>query len=97
MVQYIYVDEQSRVLGITDMECGVEVDTEINCSQALTDDGFAKYKYCDGIVSERTEEEIQEDRDNEPVYVDPILDKLDTLDAQVTYTAMMTDTLIVEE
>ena len=64
--QIVYVDEQSRIMGITSEELGVEVITEINCSWTLTEDGFAKYKYINGEVVERTEEEIEADRLNVP-------------------------------
>lgn len=56
-------------------------------------DGIPLYKYENGEVVKRTAEEIEEDRltlaeeENAPSWNDQI-------EAQVTYTAMMTDTLL---
>lgn len=90
MTQIIYVDDRNRILGITSAELGIEVDTEINCSYALGEDGIPRYKYIDREVIERTEAEIDADR------VEPIEQptQLDMIEAQVMYTAIMTDTLI---
>lgn len=60
----------------------------------MTDDGVYQYKYSDGNIIERTDEEIQADRENRPT-PEPTLE--DRLEAQVYYTAVMTDTLIEEE
>ena len=52
--------------------------------------GICYYKLEDGKPVERTQEEMDAD------YVEPtpIPSQLDIIEAQVTYTAMMTDTLL---
>ena len=58
----------------------------------MTDDGIYQYKYEDGQIVERTAEEIEADREAVPV----IPTKMELLEAQVFYTAAMTDTLLEE-
>lgn len=58
-----------------------------------TMDGICRYKYVDGVCSLRTDEEIEADRAAIPA---PGPSQLDSVEAQSTYTAMMTDTLLEE-
>jgi len=58
-----------------------------------TMDGIPLYKYVDGQVVFRPEEEIEDDRTYIP---EPPPTFLERMEAQVAYTAMMTDTLIPE-
>lgn len=58
-----------------------------------TMDGIPLYKYEDGEVIPRTEEEISADRAAIP---EPTPSAQECMEAQVTYTAMMTDTLLEE-
>ena len=51
------------------------------------------YKYDGGEVVKRTEDEIEADITAIPI-PDPAPTQLDQIEAQVTYTAMMTDTLL---
>lgn len=59
--------------------------------QPIMDDrGIYRYKLADGKAVERTQEEMYAD------YVEPevVPTQLDRIEAQVTYTAMITDTLL---
>lgn len=56
-----------------------------------TDDGICRWKYVDGECVLRTDAEIEADRAASPAAAPS---QLDTIEAQVTYTAMMTDTLL---
>ena len=51
------------------------------------------YKYEEGRVVKRTEEELAADIAALPVVEEPV-SQLDRVEAQATYTAMMTDTLL---
>ena len=58
------------------------------------------YKYTNGEVQQRTEEELEADRaawQEEQERLANIPTQLDRVEAQVTFTAMMTDTLLPEE
>lgn len=57
----------------------------------FTADGIPLYKLADGQVVARTAEEIRADRDSLPA---PGPTAGERLEAQVAYTAMMTDTLL---
>ena len=57
-----------------------------------TFDGIYQYKYINDTVTERTEEEIEADREAIPV----IPTQMEQLESQVFYTAVMTDTLLEE-
>lgn len=59
----------------------------------MTDDGIYQYKYENEEVVERTEEEKEADREAIPVVPTP----METLESQVFYTAVMTDTLLEEQ
>lgn len=52
MKQYIYVDENGLIWGVATHDKGIEVETDINCSDALNDEGLPKYEYVDGTVKE---------------------------------------------
>lgn len=54
-------------------------------------DGIPRYKYEDGACVLRSEAEIAADRDALPK---PQPSQLDRVEAQATYTAMMTDTMM---
>lgn len=56
-----------------------------------THDGLLRYKYEDGACVLRSEAEIAADRDALPK---PQPSQLDRVEAQATYTAMMTDTMM---
>lgn len=56
-----------------------------------TADGIPRYKYADGVCSLRTDAEIYADRASIPA---PPPSQLDSVEAQSTYTAMMTETLL---
>ena len=57
----------------------------------LYDGAVPRYKLVDGKVVERTAEEIEADKAALPK---PAPTQLDRIEAQTTYTAMMTDTLM---
>ncbi len=56
-----------------------------------TEDGIPKYKLLDGKPAERSAEEMEADRAATPA---PAPTQLDIIEAQVVYTAMMTDTFL---
>ena len=58
----------------------------------MTEDGIYQYKYENDQIVERTEEEIEADREAIPM----IPTQMELLEAQVFYTAAMTDTLLEE-
>ena len=58
-----------------------------------TMDGIPRYKWDGTQAVERTEEELEADRANIPELAPT---QLDRVEAQVTYTAMVTDTLLEE-
>ena len=59
----------------------------------MTADGVYRYKWDGSAVVLRTEEELEADRANIPKLAPT---QLDRVEAQVTYTAMVTDTLLEE-
>ena len=56
----------------------------------MTDDGIYQYKYIDDTVTERTQAEIDADRQDIPI----VPTDAERLEAQVMYTAVCTDTLL---
>lgn len=106
-IVYVKTDAQNRIIAVnssvflTDLTGWVEIDSGIGdkyhhaqgnyFNKPLYDErGIHQYKFIDGIAMERTAEEMSEDYvipDNKPT-------QLDIIEAQVTYTAMMTDTLL---
>lgn len=107
---YIRLDEQGRITRIEGeytlpaeltgwvfLEKGAPCD-RLNLAQShyldgglYTEDGILRWKYEDGVCVLRSEEEIAADLATLPEAAPSQLDKLE---AQVTYTAMMTDTLM---
>ena len=107
---YIQIDEKNRVLrceggytmaNIKNIDEWIFIDEgdgdKYNLCQAhyfegglFTEDSIPRYKYVDGEVVLRSEEEIESDK----VEFTLELSQLDRIEAQVTYTAMMTDTLM---
>jgi hypothetical protein len=98
---YITAINSSKFL--TDTTGWIEIDSgyDINYKHAQnnyfalpvrTRDGAYNYKMVDGSVVECTVEEIAEQEDAyKPIYTPS---QLDVIEAQVVYTAMMTDTLL---
>ena len=64
--QYVYVDANGKIMGITSADAGVEVITEINLSRALTGDGIPRYRWDGSAAVLRTEEELEADRAARP-------------------------------
>lgn len=107
---YVLLDERSRVLrcegqyslpadltGWTLIEEGAPCD-RLNLAQShyldgglRTLDGIPRYKYEGGACVLRSGEEIAADLDALPK---PRPSQLDRIEAQATYTAMMTDTMM---
>lgn len=59
-----------------------------------TADGICRWKYVDGTCILRTDAEIEADRAAIP---EPAPTQIDRIEAQVAYTALMTDTLMESE
>lgn len=107
---YIKIDDNNRVVRVeggyttpADLTGWIEIDEgtgdKYNLCQShylekglMTEDGIYQYKYENGEVVERTQEEIEADRQAIPV----VPTDAEKLEAQVLYTAMMTDTLLEE-
>ena len=109
---YIKVDEQGHITrcegeytlpsDLTDwilIEEGAPCD-RLNLAQShyfdgglYTMDGIPRYRWDGSAAVLRTEEELEEDRANIPKLAPT---QLDRVEAQVTYTAMVTDTLLEE-
>ena len=109
---YIKVDEHGRITrcegeytlpsdldGWTLIEEGAPCD-RLNLAQShyfdgglYTMDGIPRYILDGSQAVLRTEDEIEADRANIP---EPAPTQLDKIEAQVTYTAMVTDTLLEE-
>lgn len=107
---YIKLDEQNRVVAIdggytiqnVDVKTWLFIDEgtgdRYNLCQSnylpkplYTDDGFCAWKYDEKAgLEERTEKEIDEDRSSVPV----VPTEMDKVEAQLDWTAIMTDTLI---
>ena len=108
---YVLLDAESRILRL-EGECSLPADltswTKIdegygdkyNLAQShyldepiITQDGLYRYKLENGKIVKRTEEELAIDKSAIP---EPAPTQLDRVEAQVTYTAMVTDTLLEE-
>lgn len=107
---YILLDAQNRVTRIEGeyslpadltgwvlIEEGAPCD-RLNLAQShyldgglYTHDGILRWKYEDGNVTLRSDDELAADRAALPK---PPASQLDRVEAQVTYTAMMTDTMM---
>lgn len=106
---YITIDEENRITRIEGeyslpsnldgwilIEEGEPCD-RLNLAQShylekglTTDDGIYQYKYENEEVTERTQKEIDADKQAIPV----VPTQMETLEAQVMYTAVCTDTLL---
>lgn len=100
---YVQTDDQGRIMAINSSafvpaEWGTEIDSgfgdKYHHAQGnyfptgiYTDDGIPRYKLVENTAQERTEEEIQEDRDAMP---DPPPTAQEQLRADVDYLAIMT-------
>lgn len=106
---YILLDEKERIVRVegeyslpSDLTGWVQIDEGYGDKYSLaqshyldgglyTMQGIPRYKYEGGACVLRSEEEIAADRDALPK---PQPSQLDRVEAQATYTAMMTDTLM---
>ena len=106
---YILLDEKERIVRIegeyslpSDLTGWVQIDEGYGDRFSLaqshyldgglyTTQGIPRYKYEGGSCVLRSEEEIAADRDALPK---PQPSQLDRVEAQATYTAMMTDTMM---
>ena len=105
-VVYVKTNEIGHIIAVnssaflTDTEGWIEIDSGYGDKYGhaqgnyfpehiITEGGAYRYKLVDGIATECTAEEIEA---QETVMEQP--SQLDILEAQVTYTAMMTDTLL---
>lgn len=106
---YILLDEKERIVRIegeyslpSDLTGWVQIDEGYGDRFSLaqshyldgglyTTQGIPRYKYEGGACVLRSEEEIAADRDALPK---PQPSQLDRVEAQATYTAMMTDTMM---
>lgn len=106
---YILLDEKERIVRIegeyslpSDLTGWVQIDEGYGDRFSLaqshyldgglyTTQGIPRYKYDGGACVLRSEEEIAADRDALPK---PQPSQLDRVEAQATYTAMMTDTMM---
>lgn len=106
---YILLDEKERIVRIegeyslpSDLTGWVQIDEGYGDRFSLaqshyldgglyTMQGIPRYKYDGGACVLRSEEELAADRDALPK---PQPSQLDRVEAQATYTAMMTDTMM---
>ena len=110
---YIKTDEQDRIVRCegeytlpSDLSGWILIDEGEPCDKRnlaqshyfpgglYTMDGIPRYKWDGSVAVLRTEEELEADRANIP---EPAPTQLDRIEAQVTYTAMATDTLLEEQ
>lgn len=106
---YILLDEKERIVRIegeyslpSDLTGWVQIDEGYGDRYSLaqshyldgglyTMQGIPRYKYAGGVCVLRSEDEIAEDMAALPT---PQPSQLDRVEAQATYTAMMTDTMM---
>ena len=106
---YVLLDEKERIVRIegeyslpSDLTGWVQIDEGYGDRFSLaqshyldgglyTMQGIPRYKYEDGVCVLRSEAELAADRDALPK---PQPSQLDRVEAQATYTAMMTDTMM---
>ena len=109
---YVLTDAQGRITRLegeyslpADLDGWVKIDEGYGDEFALaqshylpkplrTEDGVLRYKLVAGQVVERTADELAADRAAIPA---PAPSQLDRIEAQTTYTALMTDTLLEED
>lgn len=106
-IVYVKIDEQNRITAVnsstflTETEEWTEIDSGFGDKYHHAQGNYfskpiyneleiCQYKLVDGKPMERTQEEI--DADYIPTALTP--SQLDIIEAQVTYTAMMTNTLL---
>ena len=106
-IVYVKIDEKNRITAVnssaflTDLTGWIEIDSGYGdkyhhaqgnyFNKPIMDErGIWRYKLEDGNAIERTQEEM----DTDYVAPTPTPSQLDIIEAQVTYTAMMTDTLL---
>lgn len=82
--QYVALDNE-LIVGISD-DNGIAVYTDINLSNAFTDDFIPKYKLVDGIIVERTAAEIDADRASVPA---PEPTEAEIMRADIDFLLMM--------
>lgn len=105
---FILTDEQNRITRIegeytlpSDLTDWIQIDEgkgdRYNLAQThylekglMTEDGIYQYKYVNDTVTERTQAEIDADRKVIPI----VPSDAERLEAQVMYTAVVTDTLL---
>lgn len=107
---YVLTDSENRIVRIEgeyslpkDLSGWVLVDQGKPCDRLnlaqnhyldggiRTDDGILRWKLANGVCVLRSEEELEADRAALPP---PAPTQLDRVEAQLDYTAMMTDTLV---
>lgn len=106
---YILTDTENRVTRLegeyslpTDLTNWIKIDEgygdKYNLAQShyldeplITHEGLYRYKLQNGKIVKRTEAELSADKANIP---EPAPTQLDKIEAQVSYTAMLTDTLL---
>ena len=109
---YVLLDDQKRITRIegeyslpSDLTGWIKIDEGYGDEFALaqshylpqplyTEDGVLRYKLKGNNVVERTADELAADRAAIPA---PAPSQLDRIEAQTTYTALMTDTLLEED
>ena len=106
-IVYIQVNEENCIIAInsseflTDLNNWIEIDSGYGdkyyhaqgnyFNQPIYDDrGICRYKLVDNKPIERSQAEMDADW----IVPTPVPSQLDIIEAQVTYTAMMTDTLL---
>ena len=106
-IVYVKIDEQNRIVSVNssafliDINGWIEIDSgygdKYHHAQGnyfdkciYNDLGICQYKFVDGKPVERTQEEMDADY----IPATSIPSQLDIIEAQVVYTAMMTDTLL---
>ncbi len=108
---YILTDTENRVIRLegeyslpTDLINWIKIDegygdrfslaqTHYLDESIITTEGLYRYKLENGKIVKRAEEELAIDKSAIP---EPAPTQLDRVEAQVTYTAMITDTLLEE-
>lgn len=108
---YIKIDSENKIIDINsndfineDLSKWIEIDEGVGDKFHHAQSNYldlplfdinhcANYKFIDNSIVQRTEEEKQVEISNRPM---PAPTQLDRIEAQTTYTAMMTDTLLGE-
>lgn len=91
----VYIGES--LAGIEEVSGEIEVyrdDDFLLCTDKASD--YARHIIAEGVITMTNEPELQPVPESDPEAVEEPT-QLDRIEAQVTYTAMMTDTLLPEE